>query len=226
MKSETQQNNIFLQFFRKYSYWYLLLYWLIYVVMFIFVERFYPVDLYHVIHSPLDDLIPFCEYFLIPYGMWYLFLVGIQVYTFFWEPEAFKRFIYFAALTYTAAIVVYLIYPNCQQMRPQEFVRDNFLTDIARTLYAVDTSTNVCPSIHVIGALGIQFASMDCRKLRTPGWQIFFWVWTVLISISTVFLKQHSVIDIAAAIPVSVIGYWIVYKWIPERNKYKRRAEA
>ena len=219
MEPQHLKQSPVLRFFRNYPHWYLLIYWLIYVAMFIFVERIYPVSSYHVIHSPLDDLIPFCEFFLIPYVAWYIVLVFIQVYTFFWRPEAFKRFIYFAALTYTTAIVIYMIYPNCQQGRPLEFARDNFLTDVARILYSVDTSTNVCPSIHVIGTVGILFATWDCPKLKTVKWQIFFWIWTVLISISTVFLKQHSVIDIAAAIPVCVIGYWIIYKWLPLRKQ-------
>jgi len=219
MEPQHLKQNPVLRFFRNYPHWYLLIYWLIYVAMFIFVERIYPVSSYHVIHSPLDDLIPFCEFFLIPYAAWYIFLVFIQVYTFFWRPEAFKRFIYFAALTYTTAIVIYMIYPNCQQGRPLEFARDNLLTDIAKILYSVDTSTNVCPSIHVIGTVGILFATWDCPKLKTVKWQIFFWIWTVLISISTVFLKQHSVIDIVAAIPVCVVGYCIIYKWLPKREK-------
>ena len=218
MEPQHIKQNPILTFFKRYPHWYLLFYWLIYVAMFIFVERIYPVKQYHVIHSPLDDLLPFCEFFLIPYVVWYAFLVGIQVYTFFWRPEAFRRFIYFAALTYTTAIVIYMIYPNCQQGRPLEFARDNFLTDIARILYTVDTSTNVCPSIHVIGTLGVLFATWDCPKLRNAKWQSFFWIWTVLISISTVVLKQHSVIDIFAAIPVCVIGYWIIYKWAPQRK--------
>ena len=150
MEPQPTEQNPIICFFKTYPHWYLLIYWLIYLVLFIFVEQFYPVSYYHVIHSPLDDLIPFCEYFMIPYVAWYAFLVGIQVYTFFWRPQAFRRFIYFAALTYTTAIIIYMIYPNCQQGRPLEFVRDNFLTDIAKLLYTVDTSTNVCPSIHVI----------------------------------------------------------------------------
>lgn len=218
MKSQMQSNHVILRFYNKYPHWKLLLYWPLYGLMFIFVERFYPVESYHVIHCALDDMIPFCEYFLIPYVVWYIFLLGIQIYTFFREPEAFKRFIYFAALTYTAAILFYMIYPNCQQLRPMDFVRDNFLTRVAGLLYMVDTSTNVCPSIHVIGTLGILFATWDCPRLRTPGWQLFFWVWTVLISISTVFLRQHSVVDVVAAISVSIAGYWIVYKWVPARK--------
>ena len=37
----------------------------------------------------------------------------------------------------------------------------------------------------------------------------------ILISISTVFLKQHSVIDIIVAVPICIIAYFICYRRKP-----------
>ena len=34
----------------------------------------------------------------------------------------------------------------------------------------------------------------------------------VLICVSTVFLKQHSIIDIIAALPICAAAYWVCYK--------------
>ena len=34
----------------------------------------------HIIHSLADDRIPFCEYFIIPYVLWYFFLIGTVIY--------------------------------------------------------------------------------------------------------------------------------------------------
>ena len=95
------------------------------------------------------------------------------------------------------------------------------MTHVAAALYQVDTSTNVCPSIHVIGSFAVLFASYDCKRLSSLGWRIFFWVSTVLISISTVVLKQHSVVDVAAAIPVSIVGYWLVYRLPGKLKKWR-----
>ena len=34
----------------------------------------------HMIHSLADDKIPFCPYFIIPYVLWYFFLIGTVIY--------------------------------------------------------------------------------------------------------------------------------------------------
>lgn len=47
---------------------------------------------------------------------------------------------------------------------------------------------------------------------------------TVAIILSTVFLKQHSVIDVAAAILLNIICYQMYYKLIPMR--YRKRTPS
>ena len=54
------------------------LYGIFYMVSFMLVERS-DVKI-HIIHSLADDKIPFCPYFIIPYVMWYFFLIGTVVY--------------------------------------------------------------------------------------------------------------------------------------------------
>ena len=54
----------------------LLIFWPIFGLFFTFVERFYNVGHYYSMHCPLDDMIPFCEWFLIPYLLWFVYLIG------------------------------------------------------------------------------------------------------------------------------------------------------
>ena len=35
---------------------------------------------YHLIHTPFDDMIPFCEFFVIPYFMWFGFIAWSVLY--------------------------------------------------------------------------------------------------------------------------------------------------
>ena len=102
-----------------------LLYWPVFGVLFLCVELLWIRDSYYPIACPLDDWIPYCEYFVVPYLFWFVFLVGMLVYTLFWEPTAFKKMMQFIMITYTAAMVIYLVFPNCQQLRPVSFERDN-----------------------------------------------------------------------------------------------------
>lgn len=157
-------------------------------------------------------MIPFCEYFAIPYLFWFVFLVGMLLYTLLFDTETFKRFMLFIIITYSAALLIYLIYPTAQDLRPITFARDNIFTRYLTKLYAFDTNTNICPSIHVIGSLAVLFAAWHSKHFGTWKWRIPFAITAVLISISTVFLKQHSVIDVLAALPICILAYMIVYK--------------
>lgn len=190
----------------------LLIFWPIFGLFFTFVERFYNVWHYYSMHCPLDDMIPFCEWFLIPYLFWFVYLIGTIVYTFFFDVAAFKRMMYFIIITYSITMLIYLVFPTCQDLRPTQFARDNVLTRFVAWFYNFDTNTNVCPSIHVLGSVAAMLGLCDCRRLQNPKLKLLFILLCVLICISTVFMKQHSVLDVLAALPLCVIAYPICYK--------------
>lgn len=126
----------------------LLLFWPIYGFFFYFVEKLYMPARYYPMHCALDDMIPFCELFMIPYLAWFLCIVGMLLYTMLYDIGAFKRFMYFIILTYSVTIVIYLIFPTCQQLRPAAFPRDNLLTQMVGNFYAFDTTpTSARPSM-------------------------------------------------------------------------------
>jgi len=195
----------------EYKHLLLLLYWPLYGILFLSVERLISLD-YNYIHCFIDDMIPFCEFFVIPYYFWFIFLIGMLFYTLFFDTECFKKYMLYIIYTYTVAIIVYLVYPNAQQLRPVNFERDNVFTRIVSFLYDFDTNTNVCPSIHVLGSLAVMFASFHTKRFKAIGWRIFFIICTVLISVSTVFLKQHSIIDVIFALPIGFVSYYLSFK--------------
>jgi len=194
-----------------------LAYWPVFGVFFLTVERLWIRESYYPIYCPWDEVIPFCEYFLIPYLFWFVFLVGIHVYTLLFDTESFKNLMRFIILSYSAAMLIYLIFPNCQELRPIVFERDNGFTHFVAAWYQFDTNTNVCPSIHVIGSVAVMFCAWHSKHFHTAGWRTAFVLMTLLISVSTVFLKQHSVLDVLAAIPICTIAYLAVY-WKKEKG--------
>ena len=83
-----------------------LIFWPIFGLMFFIVERVWIREYYYPIYCSLDDAIPFCEYFVIPYLFWFIFLVGIHVYTLLFDIEAFKKLMRFIiCLLYTSRCV-------------------------------------------------------------------------------------------------------------------------
>lgn len=190
----------------------LLLYWPVFGLFFLIVERLWIRQSYFPVYCSLDDAIPFCEYFLIPYLFWFVFLVGIHIYTLLFDVEAFRKLMKFIMVSYSAAMLIYILFPNCQELRPILFERDNLFTRFMTGFYQFDTNTNVCPSIHVIGSVAVMLCAWNSRQFSSPGWRLVFGIAAFLISISTVFLKQHSILDILAAIPICVIAYLMVYR--------------
>lgn len=188
----------------------LLLFWPAFGLLFGFVERFYHVD-YYAVHCALDDMIPFCEWFLIPYLFWFVYLIGTLVYTFFFDVPAFRRMMNFIIFTYTITMVVYLLFPTCQELRPTEFERDNVLTRFIAWFYVFDTDTNVFPSIHVLGSVAAMLGLWDCRRLQKPWLKVLFCVLAILICASTVFIKQHSILDVFGALPLCALGWHLCY---------------
>jgi len=190
----------------------LLIFWPMFGLLFYFTELYYPAPFYYPVHCALDDVIPFCEWFLIPYLFWFPFLVGMHLYTLLYDTDSFRRMMGYIILTYSLTLVIYWAFPTCQELRPESFARDNILTRIAAAYYAFDTNTNVCPSIHVIGSLAVMEAALHSPKIKGNAWNWAFVLCAIAISLSTVFMKQHSALDIAAALPICLAAHLIFFR--------------
>lgn len=185
--------------------------WLIYFLMFYLTEKLIPVKECCVIHCRLDDLIPFCEFFVIPYVLWYFLIAGSLLYFLFYNVESFKKLQTYIILTQFIAMAVYIAFPNMQDLRPESFPRDNFSTDLVGLLYTVDTNTNVLPSLHV--AISIAIASVWAKeKTVSVVFRAFIIIFAITICLSTVFIKQHSILDGFASLVMCAIIEVIIYR--------------
>lgn len=196
----------------KYKHAWILSYFIIYVVWFLYLENRTSVS-YYPIHIGLDDRIPFCEYFIIPYLLWFAYVAIAIIYFFFVNKQDYYKCCAFLFIGMTICLIIYTIFPNQQNLRPLVFERQNIFTQIVQGIYTTDTSTNVCPSIHVFNSLGVFIAIMESESLRKN--KVICMgagTLTVLICLSTVFLKQHSVIDGLCALGLATILYAFIYK--------------
>ncbi|MGO5052547.1 phosphatase PAP2 family protein [Lachnospiraceae bacterium LCP25S3_G4] len=201
----------------KYKHAWVFLYAFIYIPWFIYLERTVTTE-FHVIHCKLDDYIPFIEYFIVPYLLWFAF-IGITIaYFFFTNTKDFYKLIIFLFSGMTIFLIISTVYPNGLLLRPTTFARDNIFVDLVKTLYGTDTSTNVLPSIHVFNSIGAYIAISKSDSLRKHRWiQFGSLALTTLIILATMFLKQHSVIDVIAAGIMGFLLYQLVYA--KETNK-------
>lgn len=201
----------------EYSHLLLLLGWIIYFVMYYLTERFIPTDRCYVVHCFLDDIIPFCEVFVIPYVLWYGLIAWSLIYFALYNTNNFRGMMKFIIFTQVVAMIIYIAFPNRQDLRPDlsTLGRENIFTNIVGWLYSVDTNTNVCPSLHVAYSLGI--ASTWAKEKRASIWtRTFVIILCVLICLSTAFIKQHSTVDAFVALGMCVFaemfGFWGYWK--------------
>ena len=184
--------------------------WLFYFSFYFLTENLIPAEICHPIHCALDDRIPFCEYFAVFYVFWYALVFGSLIYTLLYNTDSFTRLSKFILITQVIAMTIYIIYPSRQDLRPETFVRDNFLTRLIAFIYSFDTPTGVFPSLHVAYSMGILSVALKSTELKK------FWKWmlafvVVMICLATAFVKQHSMLDVFAALPVCLVAELLVY---------------
>lgn len=207
---------------KRLKHAYIFIYPIIYMICFVLLEQNMKPS--HIIELPIDQKIPFCEYFFIPYTMWFAYVaVTVAVFFFFLDIGDFYRMCMHLFLGMTVFILVSAIYPNGQNLRPTVFPRDNYFTDMVKALYKTDTSTNVLPSIHVYNSICIHIGIAKNECLGSKKWlKNSSFLLMCLIILSTVFLKQHSVIDVVTGIALAGLFYPLFYvrNYIPYRSQY------
>lgn len=184
--------------------------WIVYFILYFITENFIPASRHHLVHSPLDDLIPFNEWFVIFYVSWYFLIVYSLLVFLLYDIPSFKNLQKYIMVTQAVAMTIYILWPSVQDLRPAVFERDNCLTRLMAFIYSFDTPTGVMPSLHVAYTLGICSVWLKKKDVSTA-WKVVLVIWGALICISTAFVKQHSVIDILAALPLGALAEYLVF---------------
>lgn len=185
-------------------------YCVVYMTVFFYLEQ--RNITYYVIRFGIDAYIPFCEYFIIPYLLWFAYVALAVVYFGIKDQEEGNKMVAFLIIGMTVFLVVSAVFPNGHHLRPKVFVRDNIFIDMVKKLYVVDTSTNVLPSIHVYNSLAVMIAVWRTKLLKEhrvikTGLMLL----GVSIICSTVLLKQHSMLDVLVGIILGALAYTICY---------------
>lgn len=202
----------------------LLMYGALYITWFSIIEK-HRFSHYAVIHTVIDDKIPFVEAFIVPYYLWFFyvsltllfFLVTLDV------EEYYKNF-FFLITGMTLFLLISTFFPNMQHLRPIVMPRDNIFTSLVQIIYRKDTATNLWPSIHVYNSIGTMIAVRRSKRMKMP-LKIASDILGVLIILSTMFVKQHSAYDVVTAILMAVFFYIFYYRTSAIENFCRRKEE-
>lgn len=195
----------------SHKYLLYILYLPIYFAMFFFAEHMINGSSdYWVSYTPLDDKIPFISWFVIFYYIWYPLMVGIGLWILFKDIPAFERYMKMIILGFTTSIIVFFIFPNGQNLRP-DYTGDDIFGRIIQHIYSIDTNTNVLPSIHVYGSVIAVIACYDTKTIKNGIVPAIYLFLGILVCASTLFIKQHSILDLYAGVGMAVPYFFIVY---------------
>ena len=168
---------------------------------------------FQIIHMAIDDYIPFCELFIIPYVLWFFYVSIVVIYFFFHDRTEYYQALMFLFTGMTIFLVISTIWPNMHQLRLSQMPRDNIFTRVIAGLWATDTPTNLWPSIHVYNSLGAHFAIMKSKDFANkPLIRYASLLLAISIICSTVLIKQHSMFDVLTAFVMAAVMYVFVYR--------------
>ena len=184
----------------------------IYCVWFAWLER-KVINPPFIIHMQADDVIPFCEVFVVPYFLWFVYVSAVVLYCFFKNKREYLNTCVFLFTGMTVFLVISTLWPNGHHLRPYIMPRENIFSRMVAHLYSVDTPTNLWPSIHVYNSIGAHLAVVHSeslaanKKIRTGSF-----ILCVSIILSTMFIKQHSMFDVLSAFIMAAVMYAVVYQ--------------
>lgn len=197
--------------------WLLMAYLPIHFAWFFLVEAVNVTD-YIVVQSKLDDLIPFCEWFVFPYLSWFLYMLIPAVYFLIKDEEDFEKYILSLFIGLFISMTIISIWPTGQNLRIDVDPDKNIASWIVAFIYDFDTNTNVFPSMHVVGSVAVAVCLSKSNTLgKKKLLQVFNWILGITIISATVLLKQHSILDVFAGLIVEIPVLFFVYSGTASR---------
>ena len=156
----------------------------------------------------VDEYIPFIPVFIIPYVVCYAhwvinFLLSVQT-----GEKRFSRFALAVMLSQVMCGIIFLLFPTTIS-RPDVSICQGVTGFLLKAIYGIDAPVNLFPSMHCLLSWFSWIAVRDVQSM--PKWyQIFSFVFAIVVCISTVTVKQHFFIDIIGGVALAEICWQLV----------------
>lgn len=164
----------------------------------------------HSVAIGIDSKIPLISWWSVIYYGCYISWIAFYIIACRESKKVCYYFVCAEAIAKLICFVVYVLYPT-QMMERAEVVKslgDSFFDNICALIYQSDKPYNLFPSIHCL-ASWIGFRGV-CWNTKSALWlKIFAGVLAVLVFLSTLFTRQHYIVDIFAGVLVVEIGIFI-----------------
>lgn len=183
------------------------------VPCYILIPELFPPRTRYVPELALDRELPLIASWAIVYGALYLFLILLPVFVA-REEELIRRTVHAYLLIWiTSYVFFFLVFPTAAP-RPARVIGEGFAVWGLRALYSSDPPYNCFPSLHV--AHSFVSAAACGRVHRRLG--IIATICATLVGLSTVFTKQHYVLDVVAGGFLAWVAYFMFLRRYPSEH--------
>lgn len=158
---------------------------------------------------PMDNDIPFIVSFVVPYIIWYVFVFGYLVYFCFKDTDVYVKTLLTIVIGELICFVIYFFF---QTTVPRPTIEGNgFFVMLVKYIYAHDQPVNCFPSIHVLTTYAIMLASFHIKNKHRLNTYFIHGMGSLII-LSTLFIKQHVVLDMVASMFLVAFIYGTVFE--------------
>lgn len=170
--------------------------------------KFTPFE-YHIINIELDNYIPFISMFVYPYILWYITLFLVPYLFSKYDKFLYKVYVKTLFTCLIIAFIIYVFYPTT--LIRNEVIVKNISTFLISIIYKVDTpAINCLPSAHCIVSFLHIYITLHIKKMNNKIKALIV-IQSILVILSTLFIKQHVILDVITAFILSLIIYLINY---------------
>ena len=157
----------------------------------------------HDVKRSVDDKIPFLPWTALPYCFWFPLIVFYPLVVFQTDPYSYCGYLMTMVTEIVLSVVCYLIYPTSfQRPVPPDGFWGNFMKFIYHGSYR---GLNCAPSLHCSSCYLVIWVSLTCVGMNL--WiRVFTVAIAVMIVLSTLTTKQHTLIDVLTAVPLFLIS--------------------
>lgn len=158
--------------------------------------------------SSLDDKIPFIPIFVLFYVFWYLLLVFVPMMLYKKDNEKFKIYFVSVLICLFLSALTFIFYPT--MINRPSFKVTNLSTFILNIVYFFDTpAVNCMPSVHCLICFMFLYVSFRNKNIKFS-LRLLLEIMSIIVILSTLFIKQHVLIDVFTAFILSFVVYMLV----------------
>ncbi len=150
----------------------------------------------------LDHLIPFWAVWILPYLSAIIAWNGaLLLVTFKADDELFLIFVTTWLTNCVIGFSIFFLFPN-YMVRP-EITGTGWADQLVRLIYANDRTYNAFPSMHIWMTTTVALVLGRWR----PKWRWLLWAYWLIVAASTLFTKQHWILDIVGGMGLAFLSY-------------------